>query len=297
MNSAGKVDVAINVYGKPYQTAVTLWSLMKYSGHRIHKIFLSFEKKQPNGETLEELKKLLNGLPIEYFTPTYYLWIDNYFDGLKNKIKWFFPSFRHSFRYQYAWEKSNANYLLIIHNDVIFKDDLVSYYVDQLNNSSIGVGRVGQCWNCPAFQVKCTPESYWNFRPSMQELIELYKGFKVDRALTQGMVKEGKESWPLPECRLNELVALINLKMAKPLTFPKGSVPPFGVYNNLDLGIEWFKGVSKKGFKVKHVNFEPYAIHAWANDGKYGGHNALSDADLYESEEALARKIFESTNY
>jgi len=297
MNSLKKVDVAINVYGKPYQTAVTLWSLMKYSGHRINKIFLSFEKQQPNNETLEELQKLLEGLPVEYFVPKYYLWINNYYDGIKNKLKWFFPSFRHSIRYQYAWEKSKLNYLLVIHNDVIFQDDLVSYYLDQLQGEFIGVGRVGQCWNCPAFQVKCTPETYWEYRPTMDELRDLYKDFKEDRAVRQGLLNKKKSAWTLPECRLNELVAILNLKKAKPLTFPRGVIAPFGVFNNLDMGIEWFKGVNLKGFKIKHVNFEPYAIHAWTNEGKFGGHKALSDIDLYMQEESLAKEFFESKKY
>jgi len=38
------VDVAINVYGKPYQTALTIQSLLKYSGNHIGKIFLILEK-------------------------------------------------------------------------------------------------------------------------------------------------------------------------------------------------------------------------------------------------------------
>lgn len=297
MNSLEKVDVAINVYGKPYQTAVTLWSLMKYSGHRINKIYLSFEKKQPNSETLEDLKKLLVGLPIEYYEPKYFLWIDNYFDGFINKLRWYLPSFRYSIRYQYAWEKTELDSLLIIHNDVLFQDDLVSYYLDNLNKNNIGIGWVGQCWNCPAFKTACKPESYWEYRPSSEELIDLYKGYSVDRAVKQGLVKKSSISWPLPECRLNEFVALINLKMAKNITFPKGNIAPFGIYNNLDLGSEWFKGVSLKGYQVKHLDFQPYAIHAWTSDGKYGGHVSLSDSSLYSNDEEIAKKLLESKKY
>lgn len=40
-----KVDVIINVYGKPWQTLCTLKSLMKYSGKYIDKIYFIEEKR------------------------------------------------------------------------------------------------------------------------------------------------------------------------------------------------------------------------------------------------------------
>ena len=41
------VDVAINVYGKPYQTLATLKTLMLHSGKHIDKIYFIQESKQP----------------------------------------------------------------------------------------------------------------------------------------------------------------------------------------------------------------------------------------------------------
>lgn len=39
-----KVDVAVNVYGKPYQTVLSILSLLKYSKNYIDKIYIITEK-------------------------------------------------------------------------------------------------------------------------------------------------------------------------------------------------------------------------------------------------------------
>lgn len=296
LDKKNTVDVAICVYGKPFQTALTLKSLMKHSGQHINKIYVQFEKNQPKDSDLNQLKDLLKGLPIEYFEPQHFFWIQNNFDGIKNKLKWLFPKYRHAIRYQYAWEKSSKDYLLVIHNDVLFQDDLIGYYLENIRDF-IGIGRVGQCWNCPASNGSCKPESYWDFKPNMKELQQLYVNFSNQRAKIQGQLMDNKKAWPLPECRLNELAALINLKTARKITFPKGMVPPFGAFNALDIGIEWFKSVNYLGFKVKHLNFEPLAIHAWANEGKFGGHFALSHEDVYVKEENMAKELLNKFNF
>ena len=43
-----KVDVCINVFGKPWQTLCTLKSLMKHSGDKIDKIYFIKEKANLN---------------------------------------------------------------------------------------------------------------------------------------------------------------------------------------------------------------------------------------------------------
>ena len=35
-----KVDVAVNVYGKPYQTVLSILSLLKYSKNHINNIYI-----------------------------------------------------------------------------------------------------------------------------------------------------------------------------------------------------------------------------------------------------------------
>jgi hypothetical protein len=64
-----KVDVAINVYGKPYQTALSILSLLKYSKKYINKIYINIEKKQPEDFDETILKELPIDIPVIFYTP------------------------------------------------------------------------------------------------------------------------------------------------------------------------------------------------------------------------------------
>jgi len=105
-----KIDIAMNVYGKPYQTALTLRSLIKYSGQHVGKIFITLEKNQPEGFSVDHLTSLLADLAIEYYTPRMYLgWTEKIRRPWLVKALLAFPFYRHSIRYQYAWEKRRPN--------------------------------------------------------------------------------------------------------------------------------------------------------------------------------------------
>jgi hypothetical protein len=41
-----KVDVAVNIYGKPYQTVLSILSLLKYSKNHINNIFIVFRYRR-----------------------------------------------------------------------------------------------------------------------------------------------------------------------------------------------------------------------------------------------------------
>ena len=69
------VDVAINVYGKPYQTAVTLLSLLKHSGQHLNKIYFVVEPEQPRKESFEFLLDALGDQVVRY-TPQHWLWVE-----------------------------------------------------------------------------------------------------------------------------------------------------------------------------------------------------------------------------
>ena len=95
-----KVDVAINVYGKPYQTAVSIWSLVKNSGKNIQQIYVTLEKRQPEGFDESLLRSLLEGLPITYFTPKFFFgWWEGRRKGLLNRILLHVKDYRYSIRY------------------------------------------------------------------------------------------------------------------------------------------------------------------------------------------------------
>lgn len=285
-----KVDVLISVYGKPYQTAVTLFSLLKHSGQWIDKIYFVEERNQPNEANFNFLRELLSDR-IVYYRP-YFWWF------YRNQLKWkqYFriPFIRHSIRYQYGWEKSKNDFVLALHNDVYFEGDVVKLYLDNIGDH-IGIGQIGQCWNCPAsFAGKCSGEKYTEYRPSHEELKKLFDEFpppEARAALNEAFMRSGANSWPLPECRLNEFFVLINRKMAAPLVWPKGDASPIGLFN-YETGVQWFRDVVGKGFYPKHMNCEYIAKHCWASQTS-SGHGALSNADIYFKEEAIAKELLE----
>ena len=144
------VDVVISVYGKPHITAVTLLSLLKQSGQWIDTIYFTEERAQPAHTDFSWLKKLLTPYNVVYYRP----WVNYGYRNLnESRCRHLLrlPLFRHSLRYQYAWEKTNKSHLFITHNDVLYKADLIGAYLDHIG-TGIGIGKVGQCWNCPAFK-------------------------------------------------------------------------------------------------------------------------------------------------
>jgi len=277
-----KVDVAISVYGKPYQTAITLLSLLKHSGDWIDKIYFIEDKKQPKGASFAFLYALLGSRLVRY-TPRFWFW----YTPFKNRflLKW--KPYRHSVRYQYAWEKTDKDYLMVIHNDVLFKRDLIGAYLQNLDQDNLGIGKIGQCWNCPAHaEGLCESSKYWDYRPTKHEALALINQRPIGRSNIAAAIVNRHSAWPMPECRLNEYVALINLKKAKPITMPVGKAIPFGVFD-MDTGTRWFWEVSNMGYKNQHFDFESYATHDWAG-GINSGHAAMLNADIYQKGEALA---------
>ena len=287
MSHVPQIDVAINVYGKPYQTAVTLLSLLRHSGQHINKIYFVAEKKQPPGTDYSFIFEALGERVIRY-KPAFFFW----YNPIKYRFLLRLPFFRHSIRYQYAWEKSDRPYLLIMHNDVLYTGDLVGQYLSHIGQY-VGIGKVGQCWNCPAHTAGlCGGDRYWAYRPSADELLGLARQFPGPR--TDQFPREVAQvgPWPTPECRLNEYTCLINLEKARPLTLPEGPAPPFGDYNGLDVATRWFNAMGKAGMQARHFDYDPYATHDWVNE-RNNGHAALFDKAMYDRGEAMALRVLQ----
>ena len=281
------VDIAINIYGKPYQTAVTLFSLLKYSGKHIDKIYFIQEKKQPYDVKISDfyfIKKILQ-LRIIDFVPKFYL---STFPLLKIFFPLFsFTSFRHSVRYQYAWENTDKKYLFITHNDVLYTKDIIGYFIDNIG-SNIGIGDIGQCWNCPAsFSGMCDGKNYQSYRPTYNEYMELIKKFPPPRRNFEA-IKRTEPVWPLPECRINEWMCMINMELARPVTIPLGKATPFGLLRQ-DTGTRWFNEIHKEGFLAKNTELSEYATHLSGG----GGNSVLSDQSKYLAAEQIAKSLLE----
>jgi len=277
-----QVDVAIQVYGKPAQTAVTLLSLLRHSGGRIHRIWFVEEKRQPFSARFDRIHAHLGRRLVRYRPP---LWIG----ARQLPARWMYRMrpVRLSLRYQRAWEMSDQPYLFITHNDVLYTGDIIGSLLTRIQGH-IAAGPVGQCWNCPAWSAKvCSPETFMHYRPSYEEwtrLSTMHPGARADR---YSDVIDPTRPWPLPECRVNEWSMLVDLARARPATLPLGQAVPLGASHGMDTGTQWFHDVLNAGHTVAHMDITPYALHAWASSSG-GGYPALADRKEYDRGEALA---------
>jgi hypothetical protein len=270
-----KVDVVIHVYGKPWQTLCTLKSLMKHSGNHIDKIFFVKEPKQPYDDTID--------------------WVVDYFDNLivyepKHSILMYSvknmndENDRLNSYSQYGFEKSDKKFIFITHNDVLYTDDIIGDMLNKINDS-IGIGQLGQCWNCPANKANlCSGEKFYDWNPTYDEVISL--GLPYVRTGVHNVDRTNPK--PLPECRLNEWACLINREMSNKETYPNGDTPLFGVFGP-DSGVAWFRSLHLKGYKF--INYVEKYVHSYWSDLSCGYQTSLNN-NYYVGAEENAKKYF-----
>ncbi|PID26611.1 MAG: hypothetical protein CR982_09180 [Candidatus Cloacimonadota bacterium] len=296
-----KTDVLLNVFGKPWQTLLSIFSLLNYSDRYIGKFYISFEPVDVVIDGVENYKSIiLDRLKREIrdrvviYTPKHWFRSDIPYDNNLSKD----TRYRHSVRYQYGWERSREDYVFITHNDVEFTGDILGHLHSKIDDS-IGVGDIGQCWNCPlSWENVCCSENYFDKRLSHKELREIYWSSIPPKGLVKRPYHSPKFnktiedfSWPTPECRINEWSALINLKIAREITQPNGKIVPFGSkwgeVTVFDTGVEWFRGISNLGYRFVHTDIYRYLIH---NAGK----PVMGNKELYISKERHAKEVLEN---
>lgn len=291
------VDVALQIFGKPYQTALCLASFMRHMGDLVRTVFFVLEPARPGFDALE-VERLAGFVPRmrPVMTPLWLRVKPLEAERLRE------DAYRHSLRYQYAWENSDADCLFVLHNDMEFRGDVLTPMLAALPGY-VAVGPVGQCWNCPASRaeivaacgvnggVPCRPEAYGDFRCSAGELHALYREARASgmRLRVPGHRRFGDEyerrPWPLPECRVNEWCCLVDLRVARAATLPLGQARPFGCYLPYqDLGVAWFRDMHQQGMRARHFALPAYARHRV-------GHQALFDEAQYRAAEADAAAV------
>ncbi|AWW44130.1 hypothetical protein [Polynucleobacter paneuropaeus] len=269
------VDVCINVYGKPWQTLCTLKSLIKHSGYHIDKIYLIKERIQPYHANIDFIFKYFHNLII--FTPVRHDFWSEETDLIDEKQ-------RHTIRYQYGIEKSDKKYIFLTHNDVLYTGDVLSEMLSKAEGM-IGVGHIGQCWNCPASHVGvCSGERFYEWQPTYDEVTSLPLPFS---RTTKDLI-DTKFPKPLPECRLNEWACLLNREMLIKEQDYQDRNSIFGLANKIDIGCSWFKSMTIKGYQFFHYN-QQFDHGYWA---KNSGHATLLDKALYLASEKVAKKYF-----
>jgi hypothetical protein len=283
-----KIDVAINVFSKPYQTARSVLSLLRFSGQHIEKIYMQFDGPNPSERlSVQPLVEYLGDRAVA-FTPKLFLYCN-----IPNPELFANDEIRHSLRYQYAFEHSDKTHLLVIHNDILVKRDIAGFLREHVGDA-IAVGHIGQCWNCPASHQDvmhaagldipaCSSDSYERFRPDGKTLLALYRkaeemgkhirGYHDFLAADSLYAENGT---PPPECRVNEWCCLVNRTMSNQVTVPAGDIVPFGAFTCLgdwllDTSVTWFRDVIRRGYRARHVDLYGHILHYWGhvkNSGK-----------------------------
>lgn len=271
-----KVDVIINVFGKPWQTLCTLKSLLIQSGQHIDKIFLIKEKEQPSGESLDWVFEKFDNLII--FEPKEFAFLTfavNH-DDINQRYK---------VRYQYGIENSNKKHVFITHNDVLYTGDVIGEMLNLIGDS-VGIGEIGQCHNCPANKVGvCSGEKFNDWNPTLNDIMKL----PLPHVRTHANMIDMLNPKPLPECRLNEWACLVNREIIMKESKPNGSSFLFGQYG-LDLGTPWFKDMYLKGYKF--IDYRRNYTHSyWSSVGN--GYQTQLNAELYSISESNAKKYYE----
>lgn len=270
-----RVDVIINVFGKPWQTLCTLKSLLKHSGNKIDKIFLIKEKQQPYDENIDWIYEHLDNLII--FTP------DKYKFRYKH-INYHFKKVRYRVRYQYGIENSDKTFVFMSHNDVLYTGDIVGDMLRGIGEN-VGIGEIGQCWNCPAKHKEvCDGEIFYEWNPSYDDVINL--GLPYLRTRKKHINR--KKPKPLPECRLNEWACLINRSIVIRECHPNGNSPLFG-QTGIDVGGPWFRSLHLKGYKCVH--YKKHFHHCYWSSIPSGYKTELNK-ELYDRAEEKARGHF-----
>ena len=275
-NNDSKVDVLINVFSKPYQTALSLLTLLRHSGEHIDKIYFHEERYVSEFERKrhEPLLEYLGARVVYYLLPE---WLSsNVIDEKRLKED---PDYRFSIRYQYGWEQTDKKFVLLVHNDIQVTCDIVGEFLDNIGEAT-AIGEIGQCWWCPAGQNGlCSSERYTEYRPSYDELMRIYNenmDYTQRRAYNLGLREEMRaDPWPLPECRVNEWSMLVNMEKARSVTHPFGPAVPLGAFFasgskigenwdedvSLDTGVQWFRQLNLMGHNFADYPIENCIIH------------------------------------
>src|SRR6187402_95695 len=156
------VDVIIQVYGKPWQTICTIESLMIHSKKWIDKIYLLEEAKHPFGDNID--------LVFGHSYPIIHKKLEKFVNiyGTKSKDV---PV--ENVRHQWGIEQSNKKYVFIMHNDVLFTEDIIGNMLQDVEGY-VGVGQIGQCWNCPLNHIgKCSGERFYDVNITLDDINSL----------------------------------------------------------------------------------------------------------------------------
>lgn len=264
-----KVDVCVIYYGKPYQTILSVLTLLRFSREHIGKVYITVEKNQPYdayGEIYKVIQALEDLVPLDLFYPDFFCNLDTMdYERVKHQ-----DGYRWSIPYQYALETSAMKHLFIMHNDMIFHRDMIGDMLEVFaeHPAMAGAGSIGQCWSCPANAAGlCDGSVFQHYVPQQAEAIALHEKYDTPRKVKDIEILKTGRVHPLPECRLNEYACMIDLEIYRKTTLPFSDNVCFGGNWGFtaDLGTGWFYQMVNQGYEFRHFVLEDYAIHSQFN--------------------------------
>lgn len=279
-----KVDVAVQSYKKPELLLYMLMSLKKHSEKHIDTIFINDDSDVP----LSELEKIyLNPQVTQYFAPWKIVLRQN------SKTSGYWPRFvlgywpkgislprmiyvlgksfirhkkifisRKNVRYQSAFDNSKKKYLFVVHDDIVFNNDVLGLYLDSIGDKDVA-GDLGQCWRC-CYQENCNPQ-------------KILAGEYPSKNFPDGIYNKEKGLNHLA-CRINEWSCLV--KIQTELEIAKKYHVFFGNFeDDGDVASYWFRTLVRNGYSftdplpTADLRWSNY-VHGWIG---HSGHSVWED--------------------
>ena len=253
-----KIDVAIQSFKKPELLLYTLLSLKKVSQDKIDQIWIQDDSDDPEVVDFYKSQVFLNALwpwkinikantqrggwwftPVDGLYPAYLSPFKRLLFSLRAKYRGTgFSLKRENSRYQWAIDNTDKSYLFIIHDDIVFYEDLIESMIYKFeNNTNLAiVGDLGQCWRCEYSRQGCNSDKVNSgYRPSLN-WPDIEVGMSGHR-------------WP---CRINEWCCVISTSAAS--SIEKKYNVLFGGYDNHgDVAAYWFSLINEENFDFEDI--------------------------------------------
>ena len=277
-----KVDVAIQSYKKPESLIYSLLSLKKYCGDYVDTIWIDDDlsgietTKHYTDENFISImspikiklrvnkKHYLPGKRVPLFPPEPKFYNFKDFRRYAYAILTGNAATKDDVRYQWAINNTKADKLYLMHDDILYLDNIIKLYLDtfRANDNLIIVGDLGQCNRCEHRKEGCTPSK-------IMDGIYPSKYFPLTKDTVGSLPRQHRRA-----CRINEWSCMLDVKKTRSIKCC------FGNYvDDEDVGAYWFEQIIKAGYDFcdplpLQQDRSKYYIHCWQG---HSGHSVWVD--------------------
>jgi hypothetical protein len=282
-----KIDVAVQSYKKPESLIYTLLTLHRHSRDMIDVVWINDDRS--GGQVLDAYREIAASgalapwqVRVRENTCRMGWWV-SFVRGYKpaylnlgfkiKRMAWNLYKNgsiyveKEDIRYQWAITNTDKKYLLVIHDDIEFRNDVASVYLQSIltHKSAAIVGDLGQCWRCDFQAQGCNPQ-------------KLLGGYRPSPIWPSTQLNPNSHAWA---CRINEWSALLDVQAAHDIA--QRDKVFFGNFDaNGDTSAYWFSRAVAAGYGFddplptqemkdryyKHWEGGITGHSAWADQGK-----------------------------